>query len=102
MARYIDSEIFVQNCAKNINQFSNTLVPLTEVAIKIGRAIRETPAADVVEVVRCKDCKHRGEYGCPMYHETEVEWDDDGYTECETIIHDNTTDDSFCSYGERR
>lgn len=60
------------------------------------------PTADVVEVVRCKDCKHRGDYGCPIYHETEVEWDDDGYTECETIIHDNTTDDSFCSYGERR
>ena len=25
--------------------------------------IREMPAADVVEVVRCKDCKHRTEYG---------------------------------------
>ena len=25
--------------------------------------IRKLPAADVVEVVRCKDCKHRTEYG---------------------------------------
>lgn len=25
--------------------------------------IREMPAADVAEVVRCKDCKHRTEYG---------------------------------------
>lgn len=25
--------------------------------------IRKLPAADVAEVVRCKDCKHRTEYG---------------------------------------
>lgn len=25
--------------------------------------IREMPAADVAEVARCKDCKHRTEYG---------------------------------------
>lgn len=25
--------------------------------------IREMPAADVAQVVRCKDCKHRTEYG---------------------------------------
>ena len=25
--------------------------------------IEDTPAADVAEVVRCKDCKHRTEYG---------------------------------------
>lgn len=25
--------------------------------------IREMPAADVAEVVRCKDCKHRTEFG---------------------------------------
>ena len=67
----------------------------------VERCVHFKNKADFVEVVRCKDCKHRGDYGCPMYHETEVEWDDDGYTECETIIHDNTTDDSFCSYVER-
>ena len=50
MARYIDSEIFVQKCSKHLNQFPNTRVPLCEVAIKIGRAIKETPTADVVEV----------------------------------------------------
>ena len=25
--------------------------------------LKNAPAADVVEVVRCKDCKHRTEYG---------------------------------------
>lgn len=30
------------------------------VAVKL---LEEVPAADVAEVVRCKDCKHRTEYG---------------------------------------
>ena len=56
---------------------------------------------DVVEVVRCKECKRRKTDKCPMYYEEDIEWDDDGYIEMDTIFHDNTTDDSFCSYGER-
>lgn len=30
---------------------------------RICRNIKNMPAADVAEVVRCKDCKHRTEYG---------------------------------------
>ena len=44
---------------------------------------KDTPATDVVEVVRCKDCYKRATEDCPM---------DDGWT-ANTI---------FCSYGERR
>ena len=52
------------------------------------KRIAEAPTADVVEVVRCKDCARRyengnGEYVC-------------SYTECPCA------DDDFCSYGERR
>ena len=54
------------------------------------------------DLVLCKDCKHRGEYECPMYYETEIEWDDDGYTEVEYVPHDRTIDDGFCDRGERR
>ena len=43
------------------------------------RAIRELPAADVAEVVRCKDCRWRGIDECA--------WE---------------TDNDFCSYGKRR
>ena len=43
------------------------------------RAIRELPAADVAEVVRCKDCRWRGIEACA--------WE---------------TDNDFCSYGKRR
>ena len=48
------------------------------------------PTADVVEVVRCKDCKHGkkdslfvGGYECSIFDNSNVEADD------------------FCSYGER-
>ena len=43
------------------------------------------PAADVVEVVRCKDCKHRGTNDCAL----------------DTYLYD-VVEDGFCSYGERR
>ena len=45
---------------------------------------------DVVEVVRCKDCKHRRDYGM-CDHPQAVGWD--------AIAPE---DDDFCSYGERR
>lgn len=54
------------------------------------------------DVVRCKDCKHRETSECPMVFYENLHWDDNGYIECETIIHDNAEDDGFCSYGERK
>lgn len=57
----------------------------------------------MAELVRCKDCQHRGDdVHCPMCFEEEIEWDDDGYTEVDWILHDRTTDDGFCDRGERR
>ena len=49
------------------------------------RAIRELPAADVAEVVRCKDCKYGDYMVCLRTN--------DGFWRNET---------DFCSYGERR
>lgn len=51
--------------------------------------IREMPAADVAEVVRCKDCKHRtesGNCGHPRHHG----------------ILPSAYPYDFCNYGERR
>lgn len=48
-------------------------------------------AADVVEVVRCKDCKWRNTPDCDM-----TCYDDTGE------IVDLTEDNDFCSYGERK
>ena len=53
----------------------------------------EQPTVDAVEVVRCKDCKHRyyNEYN-EMYC---CEHWSDGF---DTVV----CEDSFCSYGERK
>ena len=51
--------------------------------------IEQAPTADVVEVVRCKDCKHW------------IYWSDSKTCSCK-IHHICTMKDDFCSYGERR
>ena len=74
MGRYINRE----DLLKNLKQFApEHLTPL------IVMLIEKQPTADVVEVVRCKDC---------------TEWDKDKY-EC-SHWHGFFEDD-FCSYGER-
>ena len=59
------------------------------------RDVKAQPVVDVVEVVRCKDCKHRSQltgkapfafYACSY---------DKG-------LGDNVREDDFCSYGERK
>ena len=56
-----------------------------------------------IDVVQCKDCKHRETDDCPMYW---VEWlvieDCDGYADDKYIVHDYTTDNGYCNYGERK
>lgn len=58
-------------------------------AIKMISSAAYTPAADVAEVVRCKDCKHRteaGNCGHPRHHG----------------ILPSAYPYDFCSYGGRR
>ena len=50
MARYIDEEILINEIN---NRVTNSLIRGWLASI-----IDETPTADVVEVVRCKDCKY--------------------------------------------
>lgn len=82
MPRYIDADELLRNTIYNVRH-----VPYIAESDVIF-----APTADVVEVVRCKDCKHgspNGKYGCRVYH----------YRRYET--HDMEPDD-FCSYAERR
>ena len=48
--------------------------------------LNEQPTADVVEVVRCKDCKWYGEIGCAIKIVDET---------------DKPKDNDYCSFGER-
>lgn len=52
--------------------------------------IKSIPAADVVPVVRCKDCRLRGREECAMFYRCEC-----------GEQHTWETDDDFCSYGEK-
>lgn len=50
----------------------------------------DIPAADVVPVVRCKDCRLRGREECAMFYRCEC-----------GEQHTWETDNDFCSYGEK-
>lgn len=52
--------------------------------------IKSIPAADVVPVVRCKDCRLRGREECAMFYRCEC-----------GEQHTWETDNDFCSWGEK-
>lgn len=58
---------------------------------KSARALRKIPAADVVPVVRCKECKYL----------VNATVNDNGFLICDISDMEITPDD-FCSYGERK
>lgn len=88
MAKYIDVERYINNLRELRISDKDTVYEYYDDGIDV--AISEAaifPAADVVEVVRCKDCKHnpmRSFTGCPMAG----------------IEKRKTTD--YCSYGVRK
>lgn len=81
MSRYIDADKVTEAFVKAAKQVGNIG---DQIAFRM--MINEIPAADVVEVVRCKDCKH---------------WQDGGFSSyciCDGFTHS----DDYCSYGERK
>lgn len=53
----------------------------------------------MIEIVRCNECRHRGnDTYCPMCHLEEYYDDDDGY---DYNVVDYTEDYGFCHRGER-
>ena len=60
-------------------------------------AIKNAPAADVVEVVRCKDCRFCKKH--PTSDKTKMCTNEQQWvTECYPLVYDN----DYCSYGERK
>lgn len=79
MAEYIEREALI----RNLKQFAlEQLTPLIE------SLIQKQPFADVVEVVRCKDCKHLMFSDC--------------YGECRLNHLRIVRPDDFCSRGKRK
>ena len=95
MAEYIDREATLREMGeepliwfgdKEDVQANNDWYNYTEI-------VKNMPAADVVEVVRCKDCKYRGWVQEPCHGKT-VHY-------CK-LTENRVEDNNFCSYGERR
>lgn len=75
---------YYQHCLTMHNFFADSVV------YDINEDIKKLPAADVVEVVRCKKCEHYNTSCCA-----------DGFGWCEKHNR-GEMDDHFCSHGERR
>lgn len=92
MAEYIDREALIKDIGDSV-RFSSRNGVSAEMrgATKIVERIYSAPIVDVVEVVRCKDCKYRKTAECSMY------------VECDCgSQHTWECDNDFCSYGERK
>ena len=90
MARYIDADKLIEFITKGLNNPDNTKAFGYD-AIVILTEIEYAPTADVTEVVRCKDCRHRYSLG------------DDKY--CCRIAHGLNgivAEEDYCSYGRKK
>lgn len=94
MARYIRTDELLKTARDgHHSDFGRSMADLTS----LREVIEDTPTADVVEVVRCKNCKHWG--SCvydPIFEKM--------YGECSRTLENfdskaETSEDDFCSYG---
>lgn len=88
---YIEKEQIIKFIAKGLNN-PDKAKAFGHDAIEILTEIVHSPNADVVEVVRCKDCKHRNTPDCKMWYKCVICGD----------CHHWERDEYFCSYGERK
>ena len=97
MRRYIDADAVLELIQE---EFHKTDVNGEEQigVLKCHRIVREAPTADVVEVVRCRDCKYwdardsKGIQGICLCGEKDFYYGSEFYPFA----------DDYCSYGERR
>lgn len=61
--------------------------------------VEHAATIDAVPVVRCGECRFRGNpMNCPMCHVEDYYDEDDGF---DYIVWDETTDEGYCQKGER-
>ena len=84
---------------------ANVLEEMVKISDKPAwMVVRDAPTVDAVEVVPCKECKHRGHIlRCPMCFEEQYEFDEgDGYMCTDYRTYDRTKDNGYCDRGERK
>lgn len=102
MARYIEEEVWdIDEYIKREDALDAVLFALVGTGLQSTaiNALRDIPTADVVEVVRCKDCIHARNMPLGLcYLHTEPYDNAKGYKGDAVCVEPN----DFCSYGERR
>lgn len=91
MAEYIEREKLLFSISRNA-KFFGTIKDIEQA----GLIVRLEPAADVVKVVRCKDCK---------YYKKGFAGEHSNYCDCHTVTSFEKffcKPNDFCSYGERK
>ena len=103
MSKYIDVDVFIKSFREALPglkaQVDPDLTPKADAYLRGGEAIIEDltkfPAADVVEVVRCKDCKWYSELVCGEGKLLGSQgW-------CNEVMARPMPSNGFCSFGER-
>ena len=94
---YIDAELLKVMFAKRLNEHFGIMLKIDDVAVDLGLTIADMPTTDVVEVVRCKDCKYsevadNGRFHNKIYCLQPAP--------IKQIV--ETEENRFCSYGDRR
>lgn len=88
MADYIDREELLKELHR---RHWEVMVDFIEMEFPVVKErIDDMPSVDAVEVVRCKDCKHR--YKSSAYE----------HERCDRLIIPVLDDDFFCKWGEKR
>lgn len=96
---YIEREEIIKRIKLRIDDYSrdcNSFAPKMVLAYKeFLYMVENLPTADVQEVVKCENCRYRGDGDiCPMFH---LCWSvNEGY-----YWEDFTMDNKFCSYGAK-
>lgn len=93
MAKYIIAELAYNLARKSdcYSDFRRSMADLTS----LKELLEDTPAADVVEVVRCKDCN---------YYKKGFAGEHSNYCDCHSVTFDKffCKPNDFCSCGERK
>lgn len=89
MPRYIDADALVKRL-KHSPLFLGTNTQFKDGVIDL---VERQPTADVVEVVRCKDCEHYKPQ--PKYKNSETKY-------CCRSAYVRVNADDYCSYGKRK
>ena len=94
MLQGVEDDIFAE-ATRDVNQGKAFVSGVVQ---GVKNQVLALPAVDAVEVVRCRECIHRGDAHCPMRHEEYHFDEDDG---ADYVTHDYTDDDGYCDQGEK-